>query len=833
MSLLLFLNLFLGLFSLSDAAELPQSSEIRVLRIRQASTYQVDNSFYLKVFEDQSCGMNLEDVQARLGEFSSLDTYNLNYKYAYWSVFKIKNESGEGLSFIMTLGQNSSVDVYEEEDTGQVTHKKTGYLTPMSERDIKHDGDAKVTLFLDAGEEKTIWTRTLQADHFQPIIRINLVPYSDWVLTTDREDLFEGVFTGFLVVLAVLGLIFFSYTKEKFFLFFGLYSLIHALYFFSFYGYVSIYIFPESPLLTQPIWVIQILAFAMYFAFARNFVNIKTLMPGWSKALKMAVPILIFTFVLITIFLLVTHNLKDAIWVKNLIMLAMSIMALAFIRSFLKTRRDQAYYLAGASTFLLLVLIFISISYFVDETSYNPLWVQSGILLELIVLSMAIGHQARANQLESKITQDSLILKFTENEKFQRNINQKLEENVAERTHRINVQKRELEKAREIAEQATLAKSEFLSVMSHEIRTPLNAIISLTHLMELENEDPDNEEYIDALKFSGESLHSLINDILDYSKIEAGKLRLESVDFSIVDLLNKINSSFKFKTQAKPIELKLIIGEYTPYRLFGDPTRLTQILNNLVSNAIKFTHEGEVSVHANLKGIKDETATITFKVSDTGIGIPQDKLKDIFEDFEQASRETTRKYGGTGLGLAITKKLLDLHDATIEIESSEGKGTTFKFDIDFKLDSGFEVFEPEVSFGKKKNLQSAKVLVVDDNDMNRLVLKRLFTKWNAEHYESKSGPDACEYVNSIKFDLILMDIEMEGQDGYETAKLIRENSTMNKETEIIAMSARGDLEAKTKAADNYMDEFIRKPFDPEVLYQKIRFSLNSLNDETH
>ncbi len=804
-----------------------QNAELPVFLIRETSQYEVDASYYFRVFEDSTLDLTLSEVQSYRSEFQRFDSNELNRKSAYWTVFRVRNESSESQNFAMLLGYNTLVEVHEEDKDGNINVRKSGYLMPIPERDIEHDGDAKVRLILNPNQEKTLWIRTQQLDNFPPFLELSLVPYNEWEQRANREDLFEGVFTGILVVLALLGLIFYSYTKERMFLFYGIYAILHALYFFSFYGYINIYLFPNNPVLTQFTWVLQIPIFAFYFAFISDFLKAKDFEPGWHKWFKTLIPGLIVLFLMISAYLFITHNLREAIWVKNIVTLFNSLFSMVFIVAMLRTRRDQAYYLAFASTLLLIGYVYISVNFFFREITYDPILVQAGILLELIVLSMGIGHETRAGLMESKITQDSLILQFRENEKLQQGITQKLEESVAERTHQLNLQKRELQNARSIAEKATSAKSEFLSVMSHEIRTPLNAIISLTHLMELENENPENQEYIDALKFSGESLHSLINDILDYSKIEAGKLELEAVSFSILDLLKKVVASFKFKAQAKGIDLLLKIGEYTPDRLLGDPTRLTQVMNNLISNAIKFTTFGNVTVHSYLVGIRDETATIGFEISDTGIGIPQEKIKDIFEEYEQTSRDTTRKYGGTGLGLAITKKLLDLHNAEIKIKSIEGEGTTFTFDVDFKLDSDFEVFETAQGPDSKFNLNQSKILVVDDNDMNRLVLKRLLKKWNAEYYESSSGKAAFELANEIQFDLILMDIEMEGMDGFETAGLIQEKSELNKETRIIAMSARADYEAQTKASDSSMSEFIRKPFDPQILFKRISQSLTS------
>ena len=338
--------------------------------------------------------------------------------------------------------------------------------------------------------------------------------------------------------------------------------------------------------------------------------------------------------------------------------------------------------------------------------------------------------------------------------------------------------------------------------------------------MDIDNENEETQEYIDALKFSAENLSSLINDILDYNKIEAGKLKLEVIDFSLIDLLRNIRESFKFKAQSKNISLDFHLSENTPNRLIGDPTRLTQIFNNLMSNALKFTEEGSIEVSAVLLGIENEKVSIEFTVTDSGIGIPEDKINEIFNDYEQASSDTTRKYGGTGLGLSITQKLLGLHDSKVSVSSKVGEGTSFKFVIQFKLPETFDLLAANKA-DTIYDLKQAKILVVDDNYMNRMVLNRLFQKWNAEFHEASSGNKAFQKSNEEQFDLILMDIHMDEMDGFECTSIIREKSVFNKKTNIIGMTAFSKNDLQENPMRNVLDEFISKPFDPKELLNKL------------
>ncbi|MEL6535716.1 MAG: PAS domain S-box protein, partial [Bacteroidota bacterium] len=283
---------------------------------------------------------------------------------------------------------------------------------------------------------------------------------------------------------------------------------------------------------------------------------------------------------------------------------------------------------------------------------------------------------------------------------------------------------REIIESKEKAEAATEAKAQFLSMMSHEIRTPLNAVIGMTHLLIQEQPRPDQLENLKTLRFSGENLLVLVNDILDFSKIEAGKITLEKVPFRLQEILQGIHNSLGYRAQEKGIDLVLTTDSSLPVHYLGDPVRLSQVITNLTSNAVKFTEKGKVELSAQILSTQDSVAQIRFEVHDTGIGIPAEKKESIFESFIQARSDTTRRYGGTGLGLAITKRLLDLMGSTIELESDEGKGSIFAFNltIDLGTESSQPTYDAEASQEQTEELlQQIKVLLVEDNPVNQLV----------------------------------------------------------------------------------------------------------------
>lgn len=391
---------------------------------------------------------------------------------------------------------------------------------------------------------------------------------------------------------------------------------------------------------------------------------------------------------------------------------------------------------------------------------------------------------------------------------------------------RIERDNKELITAKERALESVKAKDDFLAKMSHEIRTPLNAIMGLSNLLAQTELNHDQSFYVRSIRSSSENLLVIINEILDFSKIQAGKLEIEHAPFSLNNFLDNFISSIKIGIDAKELTLQLNKSEKLPNWLLGDSVRLGQVLLNLASNATKFTEKGEVTFDIELTQETEASSTIRFAISDTGIGIAKAKLQDIFGSFNQASTSTTRRYGGTGLGLTIAKELVELQGGNLQVESEEGFGSTFSFSITFE-----NTESPNPSRTNEFDLQQLsdllklkklKVLLVEDNSLNRILAKRILEKSEVTVYEALEGRDAIQQLRNNDIDLILMDLHMPGMDGYNTTQYIREKFNAPKNTTpIIALTAAATKGEVEKCFEYGMNEFVSKPINTEDLLRKI------------
>jgi PAS domain S-box-containing protein len=377
--------------------------------------------------------------------------------------------------------------------------------------------------------------------------------------------------------------------------------------------------------------------------------------------------------------------------------------------------------------------------------------------------------------------------------------------------------------ARQKAEEAAQSKQLFMSTMSHEIRTPLNEVIGITNLLLQGNPREDQMDYIKTLKFSGNHLLTLVNDVLDYNKMESGKIVFEQVQFDLTDFLEEIMRSYSFRSKAKNLRFDIRKETDLPRMVVGDPIRLNQILSNLLSNALKFTTEGSITVYVKVQSRNGDKYSMEFAVSDTGIGISKDKHSLIFDSFTQASPDTTRHFGGTGLGLSICKKLIELQGGSISLESELGVGSTFRFVIPLGVVAK-EGQKPAAEVPENfAGLEGKRILIAEDNKINFFVANKFLVSWGMTVSHAVDGLLAIEMLEKEDFDLVLMDLHMPVMDGIEATRIIRKSDNPRiRDIPIVALTAAIMSESHDKIEDLNINDYVLKPFKPHDLFERIR-----------
>jgi signal transduction histidine kinase/CheY-like chemotaxis protein len=493
-----------------------------------------------------------------------------------------------------------------------------------------------------------------------------------------------------------------------------------------------------------------------------------------------------------------------------------------------------------------IIILVIVFSFYMLGQNWGMFYSLLNLLPVLIFMVMQYDHNYFIDFKPEKADQSTTIIAVFANfiliifihshfySAFLKNIKQ-LKDNGEEQAA-LNIK---FERAIEKAEKSSHVQSEFLSTMSHEIRTPLNAVIGMSNLLLMNNPRQDQGENLDILKFSANNLLAIVNDVLDFNKIESGKIIFEKIKFNLVDLMQNICGGQIIKAEEKGLLFKLDIDSTLRKKvIFGDPTRITQIIFNLVSNAIKFTSQGSVWVRVTCLEDRHNNITVGFSVKDTGIGIKKENLETIFEPFTQESVTTTRQYGGTGLGLAIVKRLLELQSIQMYVSSNVGEGSEFSFNMEFPVST--EVIpQPKERPAAPQQQQSQqqqqpvvaeiedpgsslRVLIAEDNPVNVMLMKKLFSKWKIVPTIAENGERAVEIVQYGNFDIILMDLQMPVMNGFDASMEIRKMADPAKSNiPIIALTASALFDIRDQVTNAGMNDYVAKPFKPDELMEKI------------
>jgi signal transduction histidine kinase/CheY-like chemotaxis protein len=725
--------------------------------------------------------------QDKLG-FQPVKTENNDLGFTtdhYWVRFQLVNRSGNELEYYLETARpiTDFVELYTIAPNGQISKAISGDHVKCSDRSYGH----RKTIFRVNLPPQTSQQFFLHMRSDGEVINLPLMlrTSENLMMLTSMEQFTFGLFYGILFIAAIIYFFFFFGLRERTFIYYAMYVLFIGLFQFAVDGYFFQYITPDGGWLSNHS-VLLIATIAAFFLgrYSQLFLNLKTYDLGMNRLFDI---IYLFLAILMAVLLFVPAALAVCYPITNILgMLVLILIITSIIRMRLKKLPVDLFYSTGIFFLVAGFVIFILNNFGQIPTSFfSQNSSKFGTGAEVIFLSLSMAN----------------LIKKLKNEKDEYN--------------RLALQR---------SEEMNEMKSYFLSNISHELRTPLNAIISISTEMAKNTEEEKAKHDIQIIKYSSYNLLSSVNDILDFSKIEKGEIKLEPVQFEPVKVLEHIKNNAVIRAEDQGLAFEYSKSGEIPQLLLGDAVRLGQIVNNVLNNAIKFTAEGVIKFHVEGTILSKHKGRLTITISDTGVGIPKEKMGNIFGSFTQDNINNKRKFGGMGLGLYIVKNLVDMQKGSIKMESKVNEGTTCRIALDYEIiaiETPLEIVNENPVF----DLHGKNILVVEDNAINQMVIKMITKKWlNTETVYANNGQEAIDVLKVHHFDIILMDLQMPVMDGYEATIAIRKGDagTHNKNIPIIAVTADVMETTKTTVKEIGMNHYLSKPLKNETLYQAVK-----------
>ena len=703
----------------------------------------------------------------------------------FWAKVELNNPTANSLEYYLETARpiTDLVELYIVDDSGKIIKKVSGDTMRYSERSF----DNRKSIFELKIQPKSNLKLFLHLKSDGEVIKIPVMLYSSqsFIKMISNEQLFFGMFYGILSIAAIIYLFFFFALNERIFLYYSLYVLFVGLLQFALDGFFYKYVTPNAGWFSNHgVLFIAIIAVFLSGKYSEVFLKIKTNSKKIYFLFKVAYALLF--FLLFCVIFIPSLLLFSYIFVNVLTLVFLILLVYSIIYLYYKKKPVDSLFTAGILFLIIGFGIFIlynfglfPINFFTQNSS------KLGTGSEVIFLSLSMSN----------------LIRNLKNEKTELN-------------------RLALVRSQEMND----LKSYFLSNISHELRTPLNAIMNLIDSISKEVKDDAIKKNCEIIKYSSHSLLSSVNDILDFSKIEKRELKLEESQFEPVKVLEHLKNNAINRANDKGLEFQFSKSENIPDCMIGDVTRLVQVVNNVLSNAIKFTSQGVIKFHIDSEMKPNNRASLILIVSDSGVGIPKEKMESIFDSFSQNNIDNKRKFGGLGLGLYIVKTLVDMQNGTVEMDSKVNKGTTCKITIDFDVvlqeKKEVVVIEPTVY-----DLEGKTILVVEDNPINQMVIKMIVKKWlNTTVVYANNGQEGLDAFKTNQFDIVLMDLQMPIMDGYEATIAIRngEAGILNANIPIIAVTADVMETTKQRVKEIGMNQYLSKPINKETLFQMIK-----------